>query len=876
MKRYSTLLSLLIAFYGAFAQQETFQFYRWNEVNHPFPKDEPYSSGGPKDSQGKTWYTSRLANGVKWKSGKDSVLVKYSNKHKAGYEYYIGDYIIDEMDTKLTLVFGVKYLNSKFYYDNYVVKHNSANQTTYVYPSEFGFTDTTAQFNLRGSIGGKVIISTTTSKFLWEGDHKIYDNPKGRTSYVSDKKNTVFQFGIGAPGITSFHSDGTIMQNRLAGKAIKGSYSAPDGSLRVYTTDGIYELTGKTEQLLPFPESEALFAQRQLYRKEVQLAGKKAEVVLTPKGFNVTEGTQSTTYLFASNSEVKTDSLSIPGRTTEGSIVVQNDSSIVITYVQDSAVVPYAACYYLFIYKNGVAKWHKKVDVHRLNINVNNGFAVYASQEKTYFYTVSDPLIQIKDTTVSYIPWQSGACYLKVSGTIADKDYLWLRNSGLPDTSKCVIARMNHDDYFVRGQVYYDANMDRRKGGTNEPWYSRLTLIVQPSGLLLFPDQEGQFAFKGEPSKTYTIKVLDSTRFSWINGYDKNTGYIGVKLKEEKPEASTFAWLPRARCSTSVPASFILNNTGVVPLEKVVVRLSTKKMRIGGDTGWQDTLKFTYASLPPARQMVGNYQIEWPSAQLTGETATLLIVTELYANGQLASRKVDSIQTVIRCSYDPNDKGATPVGIGEKNYTLKSEALRYQIRFENTGNDTAYHVVVKDTLPQHFDLSTFEIIGASHKMNAELTPSGVVVFHFNYIMLPDTGSSKEAANGYVTFRIKPKISVANNTLVCNSASIYFDRNAPILTQAVCNHLVQHLPDITTRLETMGVAEKGQLFPNPASETVELAKSVQSVTICNAFGEEVLRSNSQKMDISELPSGVYLLKIHYENGSMGTEKLLIVR
>ena len=65
-------------------------------------------------------------------------------------------------------------------------------------------------------------------------------------------------------------------------------------------------------------------------------------------------------------------------------------------------------------------------------------------------------------------------------------------------------------------------------------------------------------------------------------------------------------------------------------------------------------------------------------------------------DGVVASRKIDSVQTIIRCSYDPNDKSVTPAGIGEKLYTLKTSALQYQIRFENTGNDTAYHVVIQE------------------------------------------------------------------------------------------------------------------------------------------------------------------------------------
>ena len=64
----------------------------------------------------------------------------------------------------------------------------------------------------------------------------------------------------------------------------------------------------------------------------------------------------------------------------------------------------------------------------------------------------------------------------------------------------------------------------------------------------------------------------------------------------------------------------------------------------------------------------------------------------------------------------------------------------------NTGNDTAYHVAVHDVISSNLDLNTFEILGASHTMNAEILPDRKVVFHFNYIMLPDSTTNKEKAH----------------------------------------------------------------------------------------------------------------------------------
>jgi len=58
-----------------------------------------------------------------------------------------------------------------------------------------------------------------------------------------------------------------------------------------------------------------------------------------------------------------------------------------------------------------------------------------------------------------------------------------------------------------------------------------------------------------------------------------------------------------------------------------------------------------------------------------------------------------------------------------------------------------------------------------------------------------------------------------------------------------------------------------LFPNPANKKITISNStlLQEIHIYNALGTEVLmvndvRSNSQQIDISKLPSGIYLVKV----------------
>ena len=92
------------------------------------------------------------------------------------------------------------------------------------------------------------------------------------------------------------------------------------------------------------------------------------------------------------------------------------------------------------------------------------------------------------------------------------------------------------------------------------------------------------------------------------------------------------------------------------------------------------------------------------------------------------------ISTVIHCeplaaSYDPNDKLALPTGVTEEAIILPDTRLNYKIRFQNTGNDTAFKVVLIDTLTSWADLASLHIEGASHAYTFSL--EGVGQPHIN-------------------------------------------------------------------------------------------------------------------------------------------------
>ncbi|QHL85957.1 T9SS type A sorting domain-containing protein [Nibribacter ruber] len=141
-------------------------------------------------------------------------------------------------------------------------------------------------------------------------------------------------------------------------------------------------------------------------------------------------------------------------------------------------------------------------------------------------------------------------------------------------------------------------------------------------------------------------------------------------------------------------------------------------------------------------------------------------------------------------SYDPNDKQVIPVGLTSEKYTPTSTPLRYTVRFQNTGTDVAYRVVVVDTLSADLNISTLRMGTASHPYR--LTVSGkerpVLTFIFDNIMLPDSSKDLAGSNGLIQFSIRPKTTLSEKQLIENFADIFFDYNEPVRTNTTTNRI----------------------------------------------------------------------------------------
>ena len=183
-----------------------------------------------------------------------------------------------------------------------------------------------------------------------------------------------------------------------------------------------------------------------------------------------------------------------------------------------------------------------------------------------------------------------------------------------------------------------------------------------------------------------------------------------------------------------------------------------------------------------------------------------------------------SCQPIIG-AYDPNDKRVQPAGLGPQQLTPPGTRLTYRVRFQNTGNDTAFNIRVIDTLSRDLDVSTIDVTSSSHPYQFWITGDSVSIltFYFEDIQLPDSNVNEPLSNGYIEFDINPSLSAPIGTVIENFADIYFDFNPPIRTDTAQTRLGIYNPSIALQPVQL------DLINRPPAAPYELYVSDTSLT-----------------------------------------------
>lgn len=414
---------------------------------------------------------------------------------------------------------------------------------------------------------------------------------------------------------------------------------------------------------------------------------------------------------------------------------------------------------------------------------------------------------------------------------------------------------------LIRGKIYLDKNKNKIKD-LNETYLSNQKISLNNGEKYSYTNQFGEFTIEADTGKYHSIKYMPSGHYqankdTTFNFYLSSNNVTLLDIGIYAPDTSIYISniaTQNGRCSQESTLWLNYNNLGTttdnakleIQIDKDIV---VKSSFPAYDSLKNNKLYYTLNQFSAGTDRQIKLIVQNPDFTRMGDT--LIYTSKLIANSKVFN---ETLKRRITCSYDPNIKEVNPAPIGQENYTLKNQTLKYTIHFQNTGNDTAYNVMIKDSISKKLDYNTLQITGSSHTVSTTLdTLSGLTQFTFYNIMLADSNTNEKASHGFVSYIIKPKANLPEQTLIKNTAYIYFDYNPAVVTNTTFNNLVSSLPNITgldEKVNNLGAT----IIPHPLSQTssIKFNNSQSLATI------EIFDLTSQLISTKETTENEFIL------------------
>lgn len=383
----------------------------------------------------------------------------------------------------------------------------------------------------------------------------------------------------------------------------------------------------------------------------------------------------------------------------------------------------------------------------------------------------------------------------------------------------------------IKGTLFKDDNLNGVKD-VNESLFSIQALInIQKQGGYLHSTitQNGQFSIDIDTGTYISSPIINSPYYnivppsinsSFANYFNKDSISFAVQpIPNKKDLVINLVAISRPRPGSDSYLRIIYKNVGTTTISSGEILLA-KDSRVHYNSSYPlvsssvgDTLKWTYSNLAPgdSTSILLNESLDPPPSLNSGDTLKYLAIITPITADETPSNDTASLKLIVVNSLDPNDKTENNSGIIGSDYITQGKYLNYTIRFQNTGTDTAFNVIVRDTLDNKLDWSTFEMIAASHPNTVSITNQNKFKWAFANINLPDSNINGPLSHGYLSYRVKPKSTAVAGDVINNLASIYFDYNLPVAT----NNAITLVQDNFSVLPIQLINFNGQLNNNIA-------------------------------------------------------------
>jgi Secretion system C-terminal sorting domain/Domain of unknown function DUF11 len=442
------------------------------------------------------------------------------------------------------------------------------------------------------------------------------------------------------------------------------------------------------------------------------------------------------------------------------------------------------------------------------------------------------------------------------------------------------IVKLTEQYNLISGKLFADLNNNGLQDN-GEPSLPGKKITEQGTGRFSFSQTNGQ----------YNVSILDTGNYSistssvpWYNPNPSNhtATFTGINQIDS---LNDFAYQPSGiyddlSVSITPLSAFRSGFNATYQINYVNIGTTTLSPAV---YFYPDTnLTFQFASLTPSQSNPDS--VIWNLPALTpfqsgsifitvnvdlGLTIGTLINSSALIDPLLTdadtSNNTSDFSSITTGSYDPNDilVNKSVLTTTELN---SSPWLEYIIRFQNTGNDTAFTVKILNPIDTNkLEISSVEFVNASHPVNINwINYQRNMEFKFENILLPDSNTNEPLSHGFVRYRIQPKTTLNAGDTIPNFAAIYFDFNDPIITNTAKTIIV--LP--TGLSGTYTSPGKLLVFPNPAENSInisgiQLENGKTQLRLMDIYGklilEKTISETSYNLEINQLSKGVYLIQ-----------------
>ncbi|MFZ7166025.1 MAG: DUF7619 domain-containing protein, partial [Bacteroidota bacterium] len=395
--------------------------------------------------------------------------------------------------------------------------------------------------------------------------------------------------------------------------------------------------------------------------------------------------------------------------------------------------------------------------------------------------------------SIGNILWQNtiGGLYAEALSSIKqtiDGGYIIGGQSVSPISGDKTEDSQGNNDYWVikltdkynliDGKMYADVNNNTIQD-VGELGVSNKMVTEQNTGRLSFSQQNGK----------YSLSVLDTGGFSvsasTINYYNSvplvHTAYFNNINQTDS--LNDFALQPNGVindvCINLTPVSLFRSgfdatyyisyiNNGTTTLTPTVIffpdaNVSFTSANVTPTSVTTDSVVWNIGALAPFQSgsivVTVNVHTGLPIGSLINSSVRI----EPVAGDANPGCNYSSWEVFTTGSFDPNDI------LVSRDTLFTTEIpnppyLDYIIRFQNTGNDTAFNVKILNPLDTNkLQLNTLEYVASSHPVNMNfIYHERNMEFKFDNILLPDSNVNEPLSHGFIHYRIKPKTSLVLN------------------------------------------------------------------------------------------------------------------